>query len=195
MDEQTLAFYSANAAEWAAGFPFEYSPWIDAFLDDLAPGASILELGCGDGRDAVRMLARGFDVHPSDGTPEMARLASDRLGREVAVMRFEELEACEAFDAVWSQAALTHVPEDELAGVLARVHRALRPGGRHWASFKHGGGGSRDLFGRFFSYIAPDRLESAYRAAGAWSEFALRSRDGTSYGRGPQVWHEVRARK
>jgi SAM-dependent methyltransferase len=195
MDSQTLAFYRANASEWAAGFQFPYSPWIDAFLDDLAPGARILELGCGDGRDAARMVARGFDVHPSDGTPELAQLASARLGREVPVMRFAELDACEAFDAVWSQAALTHVPEGDLPGVLARIHRALKPGGHHWASYKDGNGGSRDQHGRFFSYIPAERLEGAYRAAGPWGEFALRSRDGTSYGRGPQVWHEVRTRK
>jgi len=102
VDRGTLDFYQTRAREWAAHLPCDHSPWIDAFLDELPSGARILELGCGDGRDAARMIERGFDVHPSDGTPAMARLASERLGREVPVMRFEELDADEEFDAVWS---------------------------------------------------------------------------------------------
>jgi hypothetical protein len=46
------------------------------------------------------MIARGFAVDPSDGTPGMARLASARLGRVVPVMRFDELEAVDVYDAV-----------------------------------------------------------------------------------------------
>lgn len=195
MDRATRDFYQHRAAAWAAALPFEWSPWLDAFLDRLPAGARILELGCGDGREAARMIARGFEVVPSDGTPEMARLASERLGREVPVMRFDELDAREEFDAVWSQAALLHVPEAELPDVLARVHRALKPGGLHWASYKDGSGGARDAFGRFFSYIPLDRLESAYRAAAEWSELSLRSREGRPYLSGPVLWHEVQARK
>src|SRR5690606_40231029 len=56
-----------------------------------------------DGRDAEYAIARGFDVHPSDGSPNMARLAGERLGFDVPVLRFSELEAVEAFDAVWCQ--------------------------------------------------------------------------------------------
>jgi SAM-dependent methyltransferase len=195
MDRETLDFYQHRAAEWAAHLPFDYSPWLDAFLDKLPDGARILELGCGDGRDAARMIERSFAVHPSDGTPEMARLASERLGRDVPVMRFDEIDAFEEFDAVWSQAALLHVAEPDLPGVLARVHRALRPGGRHWASYKDGNGGARDEFGRFFSYIAAGRLEAAYRAAGSWSELSLSTRQGASYYGGATLWHEVHARK
>jgi SAM-dependent methyltransferase len=195
MDRETLDFYEHRAAEWASHLPHEHSPRLDPFLDRLEPGASILELGCGDGRDAAYMLARGFDVHTSDGTPAMARLASARLGREVSVLRFEELDAVEAFDAVWSQAALLHVAEEQLPGVLAKIHRALKPGGWHWASYKDGTGGGRDEGGRFFSYIPAERLEAAYHSAGPWAELRIGTHQGESFFRGPTMWHEVLARK
>lgn len=195
MDAQTIAYYRNRAPDWVAALPYDHSPWLDPFLDRLPAGARILELGCGDGRDAARMIDRGFEVHPSDGTPEMAKLASERLGREVPVMRFDELDAVEAFDAVWSQAALLHVPENELPAVLARIHRALKPGGLHWASYKDGFGGGRDPFGRFFSYIPGARLEAAYRTAAPWSELSLHSRQGYRVCSPVQLWHEVHARK
>ena len=196
MDRQTLNFYQQRASEWAAALPAAWSPQLDGFLDLLPPGASIVELGCGDGRDAARMTARGFDAHPSDGSSAMALLASERLGRPVPVMRFNELVAMEAFDAVWCQASLLHLPEDALPGVLSRIHRAVRAGGLHRASYKDGTGGSRDKFGRFFSYLPADRLEAAYRNAGTWAELSIGThREGSSFGGGPTVWHHVLARK
>jgi len=196
VDRATLEFYELRGEEWAASHPLHtQSPQLDAFLDLLGPGASILELGCGDGRDAEHMTARGFDVHPSDGSPGMASLASRRLGREVPVMRFTELEAVAQFDAVWCQATLLHAPESDLPCILARIHRALRPGGRHWASFKDGERGGRDAFGRFFSYLPAERVEAAYREAGPWAQFEVTSGDGTSFGGAPTRWHNVLARK
>jgi SAM-dependent methyltransferase len=195
MDPATLEFYQHRAAEWAEHNPNAYSPRLDAFLDLLPPGAAILEMGCGDGREAARMLERGFDAHPSDGTPAMARLASERLGRDVPVMEFADLDAVEAFDGVWCQASLLHLTEAELPGVLARIHRALTPGGWHWASFKDGAGGGRDDVGRFFSYIPVERLEAAYRAAGAWAELTIGTEQGESFFRGPTLWHAVLTRK
>jgi SAM-dependent methyltransferase len=195
MDGPTLEFYEHRAAEWAAHLPHAHSPQLDSFLDLLPPGATILELGCGDGREAARMIERGFDVHPSDGTPAMAQLASERLGREVPVMDFAELDAVAAFDAVWCQASLLHLAEGELAAVLSRIRRALRLGGWHWASYKDGTGGGRDEGGRYFSYIPVDRLEAAYRSAGRWSALAIETKEGDQFFRGPTLWHGVLARK
>ena len=195
MDRETLRFYEGRADEWAAALPFDYSPQLDGFLDRLEPGARILELGCGDGRDAARMTERGFNVSPSDGSPRMAELASERLGRAVPVMRFDELDADAEFDAVWCHASLLHLREEALPGVLARIARALRPSGWHWANFKGGSGGHRDDFGRFYSYVPLDRLEAAYRAAACWAELDITSEEGSSFGGTPTRWHEVLARK
>src|SRR5690606_1620260 len=182
--------------EWADALPHTgASPELDPFLDLLPAGARILELGCGDGRDAEYAIARGFDVHPSDGSPNMARLAGERLGFDVPVLRFSELEAVEAFDAVWCQATLLHLAEDELPAVVTGIHQALRPGGLHWASFKGGNGGARDPHGRFYSYLPAARLKAAYRRAAPWSGLDISTRDGFSFGKVPTPWHNVLARK
>ncbi|MBS1239402.1 MAG: class SAM-dependent methyltransferase [Proteobacteria bacterium] len=195
MDRETAEFYRTRAEEWAAAAPWEWNKWLDPFLDRLAPGAQILELGCGDGRDAARMIARGFAVELSDGVAEMAALASRRLGRDVPVMRFDELAAENAFDAAYTSASLLHVPLAALPGILSRIHRALVPGGLHYASYKGGTGGGRDEHGRFYSYLPLADLAAAYRHSAAWSELEFETHDGTSFGGAPTVWHAVIARK
>ena len=195
MDPETHDFYQNRAREWAAALPHEYSPELDGFLDRLAPGATILELGCGDGRDAERMLARGFDVHPTDGIEQMARLASERLKIHVPVLRFEDLEAVERFDAIWAHASLLHVERRELPAVLARVHRALKPGGWHFANFKGGSEGHRDQFGRYYNFMSGKGLHGAYEAAAIWPLLCFETTQGSSYGGQPTPWIAVTARK
>lgn len=198
MDPKTLEFYQTRSAEWASALPHDWGPELDAFLDLLEPGATILELGCGDGRDTQHMLARGFDVRPSDGSPEMARLASERIGRAVPVMRFEDLDEVEAYDAAWCHACLLHVPRADLPAIIRRVHRALKPGGWHFANFKGDVGGDdsghRDDFGRYYNYMSEAALREAYSVVD-WQKLRTEQLVAGSYGGGPIPWVKVLARR
>ncbi|WP_027569878.1 bifunctional 2-polyprenyl-6-hydroxyphenol methylase/3-demethylubiquinol 3-O-methyltransferase UbiG [Bradyrhizobium sp. URHA0013] len=167
MDEGTLQFYRSNArsyADWAKA----PSTRLRGFLALLPSGGSILELGCGAGNHSAVMLAEGFSVRATDGSPEMAEIASQRLGHAVEAMRFDQLDAHEAYDGVWASACLLHVPRDELTGILARIHRALRPSGVFYASYKMGEGDGRDSLGRYYNYAPPEWLEATYASAGPW---------------------------
>jgi len=167
VDEGTLQFYRSNArsyADWAKA----PSTRLRGFLALLPAGGSILELGCGAGNHSAVMLAEGFSVRATDGSPEMAEIASQRLGHAVEAMRFDQLDAHEAYDGVWASACLLHVPRDELAGILARIHRALRPSGVFYASYKMGEGDGRDSLGRYYNYASPEWIEATYASAGPW---------------------------
>jgi SAM-dependent methyltransferase len=83
-------------------------------------------------------------------------------------MRFDELEESEAFDGVWASACLLHVPKPDLAGILARIHRALKADGVFYASFKSGEADGRDSLGRYYNYVSADWLHATYAAAGPW---------------------------
>ena len=98
----------------------------------------------------------------------MAAKAQERLGRPVKVMRFDELSDVGTYDGVWASACLLHVPRDELAGILARIHRALKPSGVFYASYKVGHGDGRDSLGRYYNYPSPEWLEATYAASGRW---------------------------
>lgn len=167
MDETTLQFYRRNAKSYAA-WAKAPSTRLIGFLGLLPPGGSILELGCGAGNHAVEMLARGFNLRATDGSPEMAGMASRKLNHPVEVMLFDQLDAREAYDGVWASACLLHVPRAELAGILARIHRALTAGGVFYASFKAGEGDGRNSLGRYYNYVSATWLQAAYAAAGPW---------------------------
>ena len=102
VDDDTLQFYRRNAEAYAKREITSRQTRLNRFLALLPPGAAILELGCGAGGDSAEMLARGFDVSPTDGSPEMAEVASRRLGRAVATLLFHDLDELEAYDGVWA---------------------------------------------------------------------------------------------
>jgi SAM-dependent methyltransferase len=172
VDDETLQFYRRNAEAYA-GWAKAPSTRLKGFLALLPRGGLILELGCGAGNHSLVMLADGFEVHATDGSPEMAAIASRRLGQSVDAMRFDELDAREAYDGVWASACLLHVPRDDLTGILNRIRRALKLDGVFYASFKIGeGDDGRDSLGRYYNYPSPEWLEATYAAAGLWQSLS-----------------------
>ncbi|MFL6820469.1 MAG: class I SAM-dependent methyltransferase [Bradyrhizobium sp.] len=172
MDRETLEFYESNAQAYAAREIAKHQR-LSRFLALLPSAARILELGCGAGADSAQMLAEGFDVCPTDGSPEMAQQASRRLGRHVQTLLFHDLHEVEAYDGVWANACLLHVPRPELGPVLARIWRALTPGGYFYASFKAGEADGRDSLNRYYNYPSSDWLRATYSSAGNWSSLSI----------------------
>ena len=173
MDDATLLFYRQNAEAYADREITSRRARLTAFLALVPPGAVILELGCGAGGDTAEMLARGVDVNPTDGSPELAAVASRRLGRPVETLLFHELDAVEAYDGVWANACLLHVPRDDLANILSLIWRALKPGGAFFASYKEGDAGGRDTLNRYYNYPTPEWLRDSYAKAGRWSSLSI----------------------
>lgn len=194
-DWATLRFYAETAETYTASCPGGVSRGLASFLEKLRPGARILELGCGGGRDAEAMLAAGFDAEPTDGTPQIAQQAEARLGRKVRVMRFGELEAVAAYDAVWANASLLHVPRESLPEVVGRVFKALKPGGLHYASYKGGGREGRDSHGRYFNYLTRDELVEAYARAAPWEVDSVVEYVGSGYEGTQGPWVAITARR
>ncbi|VIO74749.1 Trans-aconitate 2-methyltransferase [Bradyrhizobium ivorense] len=194
MDEDTLQFYRRNAEAYA-GWAKAPSTRLKGFLALLPAGGAILELGCGAGNHAAVMLADGFALRATDGSPEMAEVASRRINHPVEAMRFDELEDQEAYDGVWASACLLHVPRDELAGILGRIHRALKPGGLFYASYKIGHDDGRDSIGRYYNYPSPDWLASTYAASGAWTDVSRDTSEIKSFDEAPATMLHIVVRK
>ena len=194
-DDATLRFYAENAEVYAGRQRQLDEEQLNAFLAAVPAGGDVLELGTGGGQDAAYMLSAGFAVTPSDASPELAAAAEILLGRPVKLMAFNQLDAVAAYDGVWANAALLHAPASELTEDIARIHRALRPGGHLAASFKAGTGEGRDALGRYYNYPSTEVLLAHFRAAADWATLELTERDGGGFDGRPTRWLWVRASK
>jgi tellurite methyltransferase len=107
---------------------------IVALADALAPDAAILDLGCGEGRNALFLAERGFDVTAADvsefGIAKLRSLAA-RSGRavqaHVADMRSYRFDR--KFDLIISHGCLHLIAREEWLGVLDRMKAHTQPGG------------------------------------------------------------------
>ena len=81
--------YAANVFEESVGL--DTGEPIREFLSFLDEGDTILDLGCGSGRDSLSFYEQGYDVTPLDGAEEMCRLAQIHTGLDVLQMTYEEI--------------------------------------------------------------------------------------------------------
>lgn len=193
-DDDTIVFYTDNATAYTTRGQVADRQHLETFLSQLQTGTSILELGCGGGQDSEYMLAAGFDVHPTDGTPDIAKAAETRLGIPVRTLLFEDLDEVERYHGIWANACLLHVPRAALPGIIGRIHTALKPGGIFYASFKAGGAEGRDTFGRYYNYPSRSWLEELYGRYD-WTGIEIEARQGSGYDKLPTDWLHVTAKK
>ena len=105
--------------------------WRVQLASQLRDGARVLELGCGAGLVDTRILAERFAVTGVDVSAEQIARARANVPTATFIkadLTELQLEA-ESCDAVASFYVFNHVPRDLLAGVFARVHSWLVPGG------------------------------------------------------------------
>jgi len=141
-----------------------------AFARDLpvpAPGARVLDLGAGEGRDSVFFAARGCVVTAI----EVSRAGIEkgrRLAREAGVRvrwlcgDMGRLRPAGPFDLVFSCGSLHYVPRPARERLLRRLRAITAPGGRH----AHVVFTDRDVYvekGEAIDYFEPGELIAAYR--------------------------------
>ena len=137
------------------------------FLEQVAPGGHILDLGCGAGKASLYFTQKGYQVLAVDGCKELCDFTHNRVGCPVRNMYFEELDYTDAFDAVWACASLLHVCKADLPDIFRRIHRALKPGGVFYASFKYGNE-EREKGGRLFSDFTEETLRALTEEVGGF---------------------------
>jgi len=142
ISRRTLAHYDANAQAFFAGtVDHDVSQNITALLDAIEAPApfTLLDLGCGPGRDLKTLSRLGHRAIGLDGSGEFAAMARAYSGCEVWQQDFLHLDLPPAlFDGVYANASLFHVPAAALPGVLNALHRSLKPGGVLFSSNPRG---------------------------------------------------------
>lgn len=135
--------------------------FLDDFLDGLAPGAQVVEIGAGTGQASGHTRDRGFDVTALDLSPGNVAECRSR-GLTAVVGDFSDPPEIGPFDAAFSFNALLHVPKTELTDAVIAIGRLLRPRGRFlytvWGGVDHSGIYEDDWLTppRFFSFFTDD---------------------------------------
>ncbi len=161
----TLAHYNERAADfWEGTREHDVRQNMAALLDQIEAPApfTILDVGCGPGRDLQAFAALGHRAIGLDGSPEFAQMARSHSGCTVWQQDFLKLDLpAQQFDGVFANASLFHVPSQELPRVLRQLCATLKPGGVLFSSNPRGDNSEGWNRGRY----------GAYHDFAAWSAF------------------------
>lgn len=161
---KTLDYYNVNAKNFIETTQkVIFSETQDTFLSCIPDSATILDFGCGSGRDTAYFLEKGYKVDAVDGSYEMCKAASQYTGIDVKQMLFAELNADGIYDGIWACSSVLHLPKNELKEVLSRMEKALKTKGVIYMSFKYGTfEGERN--GRYFTDFTEGSFQDFLRS-------------------------------
>lgn len=138
MKAKTIEYYNENVSKFVNDTQdVVFCATQDLFLSYLNEGDSILDLGCGSGRDTKYFLSKGYKVDATDGSEEICKVASDYTGINVKCLLFNELDEIDKYDGIWACASILHLDRDDLIDVFHRIARALKDNGILYTSFKY----------------------------------------------------------
>ena len=138
MKIKTIEYYNENVSKFVNDTQdVVFCATQDLFLSYLNEGNSILDLGCGSGRDTKYFLSKGYKVDATDGSEEICKVASDYTGINVKCLLFNELDEIDKYDGIWACASILHLDRDDLIDVFHRIARALKDNGILYTSFKY----------------------------------------------------------
>lgn len=169
----TLQHYNQRADAFREGTRgHDVTQNIAALLNAIrgAPPFTLLDFGCGPGRDLKVFAELGHVAIGLDGAPRFAEMARLHSGCEVWRQDFLALDLPQRhFDEIFANASLFHVPSRELPRVLRELHSALKPEGVLLSSIPHGADQEGWSDGRYGVFHAPESWQ-AFGSAGGFVE-------------------------
>ncbi len=165
INKPMVDFYQTNAKEYFDSTArIDATPFLLPLSKELQPGASIMDIGCGSGRDLRWLATRGFNPTGLERSPSLAAMAQEFSGCPVIegdflIFNFANL----SFDALLLVGALVHVERSLLPEVLQRISGALAADGLIYLTLKEGTGERVADDGRVFTLWSQEQLEAIFR--------------------------------
>ena len=142
-EKLTIESYDLNAESWAAAHdqPEIFRTELN-YLRKLLPQGKLLEIGCGGGRDAQKLIRKGYDYLGTDISKGLLEVAKKNnpgatfINKSVYDLDFPK----DSFDGFWAAACLLHIPKSKIEVALQQIRRVVRNGGIGMISLKEGKG-------------------------------------------------------
>lgn len=177
----TQETYNQIAEDWHKDH-LQDTWWVDGtqkFSSYLPQGASILDVGCGDGVKSAYFVEHGFTVTGVDFSEGLLNIAKRDIPQaKFLLMDMREIgKLTDEYDGIFAQASLLHIPRDEAFSVLTTLYSHLAAGGVLYVAVKGPKEGmplegeiTENDYGyeytRFFSYYSMEELQKYFADLG-----------------------------
>lgn len=192
---ETISYYNKNAESFINNtIDVDFTSTQALFLSKLSYESTILDFGCGSGRDTKYFLEQGYQVTATDGSIELCKAATQYTGIPVKHMLFQELDETDTYDGIWACSSILHLPLPELEDVLHRMAVALKKDGIIYTSFKYGTyQGERN--GRYFTDMTEETFSNLLQNIKELKIEDLWITSDVRPGRGDEKWLNIILRK
>lgn len=163
LEQLTIQNYDAHAELWYNQKLRRFAEHLEQFKQ-LLPSGRVLELGFGNGDDAVALTENGYDYAGVDVSQTFLEMAKKRLPnanlslQSLYNLSFED----ESFDGFWAAAVLLHIPKEKISTALMEINRVCKKGAIGFIVIKGGIGENVEVddfpngvtMKRFFAYYS-----------------------------------------
>jgi SAM-dependent methyltransferase len=148
-------------------FHVDPSSFLKPLVRHLKPGDTVLDVGCGSGRDLLWLQKNGYIAAGFERSKGLAALARKYAACEIIESDFETFDFSKRrFDAILLSGALIHIPHGRFDSVFRHILKGLVNQGKVLISLKEGNGSSVGKEGRVFFYWQDSQLRGLFAGHG-----------------------------
>ena len=146
-------------------FGVDPSSFLNTLTIHLESGNTIVDVGCGSGRDILWLNNRGYDVIGLERSRGLAGLARTHTACRIIEADFETYDFTKlSADALLMIGTLVHLPQPKFSKTLKAICRALKNHGFLLITMKQGNGTVTDPDGRQFYLWQDENLRNVFQS-------------------------------
>lgn len=162
-------------ASFASTYRGKMQRWTEDFSRQFPKNSSILDVGCGAGRDALYLTEKGLLVTGIDFSKKLIEIVKKKVPNgKFFVMDFENLSLPQnSFEGAWANASLYHLPRTNLLKVFEQIREILKERGLFLSTYRVGEGErftkekrGDAILERFAVYYQPEEIKEMLTKAG-----------------------------
>lgn len=157
-------FYEKNSQEYfESTVNVDPSSFLTPIAERLRKGSTILDIGCGSGRDLLWLRNKDYEPTGLERSPTLARLARENSGCPVITADFVAYDFSQArFDALLLIGSFVHLEREQFINMLKSICLSLNNNGLIFLTLKEGKGHQSSEDGRVFTLWEQAQLEPIF---------------------------------